>query len=159
MLESNKLTEPNFLDWLRNLRIVLRSKKILFILDEAIPEVPPMDAPNEVYMAYNRYKDADEMATCLMLAWMSPELQKQHEHLNAQEILVHLQELFGAQSRYERYQTSHELFQCKMTKGSLVGPHVLNMINLIEKLARLDFIMDHELSIDLVLQSLPPSYS
>ena len=55
--------------------------------------------------------------------------------MNAQEILVHLQELFGAQSRHERYQTSRESFQCKMSEGSLVGPHVLKMINLIEKLA------------------------
>ena len=74
ILESNKLTKPNFLDWLRNLRIVLRSEKILFILVEAIPKVPHVDALNEVYMAYNRYKDVDEMATCLMLASMSPKL-------------------------------------------------------------------------------------
>ena len=74
ILESNKLIGPNFLDWLRNLKIVLRSEKLLFILDEAILEVPSVDAPNEVYMAYNRYRDAKEMATCLMLASMSPEL-------------------------------------------------------------------------------------
>ena len=36
---------------------------------------------------------------------------------------------------------------------------MLKMINLIEKLARLDFLMDHELSVDLVLQSLSLSYS
>ena len=118
-----------------------------------------MDAPNEVFMAYNRYRDTDEMATCLMLASMSPELQKQHEHMKAQEILMHLHELFGAQSRYERYQTSRELFQCKMTEGSPVGPHVLHMINPIKKLTHLGFVMDHELSIELVLQSLPQSYS
>ena len=76
-----------------------------------------------------------------------------------QEILKHLQELFSAQSRYERYQTSHELFQCKMTEGIPFGPHVLHMINLIKKLACLGFVMDHELSINLVLQSLPQSYS
>ena len=69
-----------------------------------------MDASNEVYMAYNRYTNVEEMATCLMLASMSPELQKQHEHMTAQEILMHLQELFGSQSRHERYQTSCELF-------------------------------------------------
>ena len=79
--------------------------------------------------------------------------------MTAQEILMYLQDLFGAQSRYERYQTSYELFQCKMTEGSPVGPHDLHMINLIEKLACLGFVMDHELSIDLVLQSLPYSYS
>ena len=46
-----------------------------------------------------------------------------------------------------------------MSEGSPVGPHVLEMINLIKKLARLGFLMDHELSVDLVLQSLPPSFS
>ena len=35
----------------------------------------------------------------------------------------------------------------------------MHMINLIEKLACLGFVIDHELSIDLVLQSLPHSYS
>ena len=74
ILESNKLTGSNFHNWLRNLRIVLRSKKLLFILDEAILEVPPMDAPNEVYMAYNKHRDTNEMDSCLMLASMSPEL-------------------------------------------------------------------------------------
>ena len=74
ILESNKLIGPNFLDWLRNLKIVLRSEKLLFILDEAISEVPPLDALNDMYMAYNQYRDAEQMATCLMLAFISSEL-------------------------------------------------------------------------------------
>ena len=135
ILESNKLTGPNFPNWVRNLRIVLRSEKALFVLDEVAPEVPPVDASNEILVNYNRYRDAEEVATCLMLASMTPDLQKQNENMNAQEILVHLQELFSAQSRHERYQTSREMFQCKMSEGSPVGPHVLKMINLIEKLA------------------------
>ena len=36
---------------------------------------------------------------------------------------------------------------------------MLKMNNLIEKLARLGFLMDYELSVDLVLQSLPPNIS
>ena len=74
ILESNKLTRPNFLHWLRNLKIFLRSEKLLFILDEAILEVPLVDAPNEVYTAYNQYRDAKEVAICFLLASMSPEL-------------------------------------------------------------------------------------
>ena len=45
ILESNKLTGPNFFDWLRNTKIILRSKKILYVLDEAAPELPLSDAP------------------------------------------------------------------------------------------------------------------
>ena len=39
ILEWKKLTEPNFLDWLRNIKIILRSEKFLNVLDEATPEV------------------------------------------------------------------------------------------------------------------------
>ena len=46
-----------------------------------------------------------------------------------------------------------------MAKGMSVRPHVFKMTELIEKLASLGFIMDHELSINLVLQSLPQSYN
>ena len=45
ILESNKLTRLNFLDWSRNTKIVLQFEKILNILDEAVPELPLSDAP------------------------------------------------------------------------------------------------------------------
>ena len=45
ILESNKLIRPNFFDWSRNTKIVLRSKKILNVLDEAALELPLSDAP------------------------------------------------------------------------------------------------------------------
>ncbi|XP_021665213.2 uncharacterized protein LOC110653749 [Hevea brasiliensis] len=46
-----------------------------------------------------------------------------------------------------------------MIEGSSVNVHILKMIGYIKKLDQLGFVMDHKLSIDLVLQSLPPSLS
>jgi len=68
---------------------------------------------------------------------MSPELQGQHENMDAHIII---------------YENSKELFRCKMTKGSLVNTHVLKIIGYIEKLGQLGFVMDHELSVGLVSQ-------
>src|SRR5262249_54052809 len=62
-------------------------------------------------------------------------------------------------SRTERYETSKLLFRCRMTEGSSASAHAVKMLGYIEKLGQLGFVMDHELSIDLVLQSLPESYS
>ncbi|KAK9174631.1 hypothetical protein WN944_029668 [Citrus x changshan-huyou] len=45
-----------------------------------------------------------------------------------------------------------------MTEGS-VNEHVLKMIDYIEQLEALNFSMDRELAIDLILQSLPDSFS
>ena len=96
ILESNKLTGPNLRDWLRNLKIFLKSEKILYVLDETAPEVPLANAPMKVLQAYNQHKDTKEMAMCLMLALMTLELQRQHKFMNAHDILLNLQELFGA---------------------------------------------------------------
>ncbi|XP_057996544.1 uncharacterized protein LOC131175879 [Hevea brasiliensis] len=159
ILDANKLTGPNFLDWYRNLRIVLKQEKRLYVLEHAKPGIPPVDAPEEVLSEFIHHTDDDEQATCVMLASMSPELQRQHENMDSQTIILHLKELFDSKCRNERYEVSRELFRCKMTEGSSVNVHVLKMIGYIEKLGQLGFVMDHELSIDLVLQSLPPSFS
>ena len=46
-----------------------------------------------------------------------------------------------------------------MSEGASVQTHVLKMIEWIERLAVLEFKMDKDLSIDLILQSLPDSFS
>ncbi|KAL2492022.1 Uncharacterized protein Adt_27650 [Abeliophyllum distichum] len=107
----------------------------------------------------NKHSDDENTATCVMLAAMSPELQKQHEGMDAYTIIFHLKELYDEQSRTERYETSKKLYRCMMTEGSSVSAHVLKMIGYIEKIDQLGYAMDHELSIDLILQSLPDSFS
>ena len=39
ILDANKLIGPNYVDWLRNLRIILTQKKISYILD-----IPALDS-------------------------------------------------------------------------------------------------------------------
>ena len=40
ILDANKLTEPNYVDWLRNLKIVLSQEKLSYILDT--PALEPL---------------------------------------------------------------------------------------------------------------------
>ena len=46
--DMNKLIGPNFLDWLRNLRIVFKAKLIAYVLDEPLPKSPTVDASERV---------------------------------------------------------------------------------------------------------------
>src|SRR5262249_21720945 len=156
ILEANRLTGPNFIDWLRNLRIVLRSEKISYVLDGPIPPEPAAEAAEDEQNAealqnernaYNKHIEDNETETCVMLASISPELQKQHEHMDAPTILFHLKELFDEQSRNERYEISRALFRCKMAEGSSVAQHGLKMNGYIERLEALGFVMEHELSV------------
>ena len=63
--------------------------------------------------------------TCLMLATMSPELQKQFMDMEAYE--THLKELFQEQARHERFVTTKALTSCKMAPGTSISAHVLKM--------------------------------
>ena len=47
ILEQHRLTGPNFVDWLRNLKVVLAYEKILFVLTQSPPEPLPADVSQE----------------------------------------------------------------------------------------------------------------
>ena len=159
ILFDNKLTGSNFMDWVQNLRIILIQEKLFYVLENSIPSEPAPDDDVAVKDAYHKHSDDYESICCLMLASMSPDLQKQYEDMNAFTMLNHLKALYDKRVRNERYDISQELFHCKMEVGSSVATHVLKMIGLIEKLEKLGFMLHHQLSVDLTLQFLPPSFS
>jgi hypothetical protein len=78
--------------------------------------------------------------------------------MDVHTMIMHLKKLFDEASEIERYETFKELFHYKMTGGFLVNTCVLKIIGYIEKLGQLGFVIDHELSVDLVLQSLFQSF-
>ncbi|KAG8489272.1 hypothetical protein CXB51_017288 [Gossypium anomalum] len=133
VLEKDKLNGLNFLDWFRNLRIVLKQERKLYVIEKPLPDEPPANASRANKDAYKKHLDEMVDVGCLMLATMNPDLQKQHEDM--------------------------ALFQCKLAEGSPVGPHVLKMIGYIESLSKLGFPLSQELATDVILQSLPDSYS
>ena len=48
VMDEQILTEPNFLDWLKNLRIVLKEERLAYVITKPIPESPTADAPESV---------------------------------------------------------------------------------------------------------------
>ena len=159
ILDNNRLTGPNFIDWLRNLKVVLASEKILYVIEQSLPRSLPNNSSQEEHDTLEKWKDDDMQARCIMWASMTTELHRQHEkYTSAYEILLHLQELFGEHSRTARYEISKRLFRAKMKEGEDVGAHVNSMIRSIEELESLDFSMDFHLQVDMILQSLPESF-
>nr|GEU84545.1 hypothetical protein [Tanacetum cinerariifolium] len=67
ILNKEKLNGSNFLDWYRNLRIVLRNEQKLHHLEEALPEAPPTTVTVAVRNAYSRRVAEKQELDCLML--------------------------------------------------------------------------------------------
>ena len=76
ILEANKLTGSNYIDWLKNVKIVLRGEKLAYIMETPVPLVPAVNAPAEEHVAHRKHSEDMDVACCIMLPSMSPELQK-----------------------------------------------------------------------------------
>ncbi|KAL0288389.1 UNVERIFIED_CONTAM: hypothetical protein Sradi_7098300, partial [Sesamum radiatum] len=61
--------------------------------------------------------------------------------------------------RHIRYAATKAFFDTKMTEGSSVREHGIKMLSLMEKLEDLQVGLDNDTYIDVILQSLPPSYN
>ncbi|KAK9034774.1 hypothetical protein V6N11_076831 [Hibiscus sabdariffa] len=159
VLEKEKLNGINFLNWFRNLRIVLKQERKEYVIEEAVPNDPGANAPRADKDKFKKHMDDMLDVGCLMHATMTPELQKQHEDMVAYEMIQNLKEIYEGQARQERYETSKAMFQCKMSEGSPVGAHVIKMMGYIQTLEKLGFALNDEFAIDVVLQSLSDRFN
>ena len=76
IIDTNKLIGSNYVDWLRNVRIVLTQEKVSYILDIPTPDSLGEDASEEERATYKMWKDDSVTIKCIMLAFISNELQK-----------------------------------------------------------------------------------
>jgi hypothetical protein len=120
------------MDWYHNLRIILRQEKTEYILSEPYPENLPDGSSATYSRAYEKRCDDALNVRCLMLATMSPYLQKQYEYVDAYTLIQGLCGMFENQARAEGYNISKALFTCKLAEGSPVSPHVIKMMGYIE---------------------------
>ncbi|KAK8574676.1 hypothetical protein V6N12_062365 [Hibiscus sabdariffa] len=96
-----KLDGINFLDWFRNLRIVLKQERKEYVIEEAVPNDPGANAPTADKDKFKKHMDDMLDVGCLMLATMTPELQKQQEDMVAYEMIQNLKEIYEGQARQE----------------------------------------------------------
>ena len=146
----------NFLEWYRNLRIVLKQEKKDYVLEKVLPEKPKTNVQHAERTAYDKHVSDRVDVCCLMLATMNSDLQKQYENVDSPiDMITSLKGMFQEQARTERYQTVKSLIECKLPIDGPVSPHVIKMMGYIDNLAKLDCPISQELATDLILQSFP----
>ena len=120
ILEKDKLNGTNFLDWYKNLRIILRQERKEYILDQPILEEPAATAPRTQKDAYNKHANDSVDVTCLMLRCMEFELQNQLMEIEAYTMIGHLKKMFQEKARIERFNTIRALLSYKLTTSGSV---------------------------------------
>jgi hypothetical protein len=76
LLKKERLNGAHFMDWYRNLRIVLRQEKIENVLLEPYPEDLPTGLSAADRIAHEKRCNDMLNVSCLMLATMSHDIQK-----------------------------------------------------------------------------------
>ena len=94
ILKKDKLNGTNFLDWYRNLRIVLKQERKEYIVDQPVPDEPAANAPRAQKDAYSKHRNDSIDVACLMLGCMDSNLQKQLMEMDAYTIIGHLKKMF-----------------------------------------------------------------
>ncbi|VFQ99209.1 unnamed protein product [Cuscuta campestris] len=94
VLEKEKLSGTNFLDWEMNLKIVLECEKKLYVLTSEPPKAPEANARAAEITSYKKYEDDARDVRCLMLATMTPELQRLHKDMEAHPMMTRLKGLY-----------------------------------------------------------------
>ena len=67
ILNQNKLTGSNYVDWKRNLDIVLIAEEQKYVLTQPCPSFPSLDAHLEEKQRYDHWQKSNEMAKCYIL--------------------------------------------------------------------------------------------
>ncbi|GKB66635.1 hypothetical protein Tco_0928047 [Tanacetum coccineum] len=97
--EKQKLTGPNFIDWYRQLRIVLSIEDKLIYLEQPLPPSPVAPEGQQVapkiIAAHTAWIKGSKEIAGLMLMTMEPEIQRNLENLHANDMLKELKTLLG----------------------------------------------------------------
>nr|GEW47223.1 retrotransposon protein, putative, Ty1-copia subclass [Tanacetum cinerariifolium] len=130
--EKQKLTGPNFIDWYRQLRIVLSIEYKLHYIEQPIPHVPVAPEGQQV----------------------APEILETHNAwIKGSKKIVGLMLM-----KHELLQTMRDFHSCKQEEGQSVSSYVLKMKGYIDNLERLGHPVILGLGVSLILIVLRKEY-
>ncbi|GJS57064.1 hypothetical protein Tco_0651848 [Tanacetum coccineum] len=142
--EKQKLTGPNFIDWYRQLRLVLSTEDKENYLEHPIPAAPVaqpgQQVPPEALAAHAAWVKGQKEVVVLMLLTMDLDIQRNLAHL-------------GTSADCERI--SH----LQAEEGQSVSSHVLKMKGYIDNLERLGQPVGQNLAVSLILVSLNKDFA
>nr|GEV96549.1 retrotransposon protein, putative, Ty1-copia subclass [Tanacetum cinerariifolium] len=156
--KKQKLIGPNFIDWYRQLRLVLSTEDKENYLEHhilvALVAPPGQQVPPQALAAHAAWVKGKKEVVVLMLLTMDLEIQRNLAHLGAYDMLQELKAMYSKQAEQELLQTEREFHTSKQEEGQSVSSHVLKMKGYIDSLERLSQPVKKNLAVSLILVSL-----
>ena len=114
----------NFNEWIRNIRMITRYEDKEYVLDRELKVVNEATAtPEELAEFIAHEKDATKVS-CIMMATMTPELQKSYEDFYPYEMHLDLMERYHQSARQERYEIISSMITARMKDVEPITGHL-----------------------------------
>nr|GEV14718.1 hypothetical protein [Tanacetum cinerariifolium] len=130
MLEKHQLTGPNFNEWFRALKLVVRTEKLHDVFETALSHAPAAGANAQALVDWAVLFYRHNEVACLMIKNMSSKLYQQFEHNSPLE----------------------------MTERQSVSDHVLLIKSYLDQLATLNYAFPDKVFISFILNSLSSEF-
>ncbi|GJZ44651.1 retrotransposon protein, putative, ty1-copia subclass [Tanacetum coccineum] len=159
MFEREKLSGNNFNDWFRQLKLVLRVEKKMYVIEQPLPAAPAADSEAQVLSQWNAVYDAYNEVACLILGSMTPELHRQFENSSPYDMIKELKAMFEKQAGVERFDLIQTFHACKQEEGKPVAAYVIQMKGYVDQLERLGYMLPQDLIVGLILNGLTKDFA
>ncbi|GJU06652.1 putative ribonuclease H-like domain-containing protein, partial [Tanacetum coccineum] len=159
MFEREKLSGNNFNDWFRQLKLVLRVEKKMYVIEQPLPAAPAANSEANVLLEWNAIYDAYNEVACLILGSMTPELHRQFENSSPYDMIKELKAMFEKQAGVERFDLIQTFHACKQEQGKPVAAYVIQMKGYVDQLERLGYVLPQDVVVGLILNGLTTDFS
>nr|GEW11603.1 zinc finger, CCHC-type [Tanacetum cinerariifolium] len=121
--EKQKVIGPNFIDWYRQLRLVLLTENKENYLEHPIPAAPVappgQQVPPQALATHVAWVKGQKEDVVLMLLTMYLEIQRNLAHLGAYDMLQELKAMYSKQAKQELLQTNYNMHGMGKTVNEL----------------------------------------
>ena len=111
------------------------------MLTNPTPEEPAPNTRSSIRDIYQKWLNDRTTVRCIMLVTMNDEFNRHFENAQSQDMLQILNESFDTPDDVERHKISCAIFNAQIRERASVIDHVLYMIEMIERLSKLNFFL------------------
>ncbi|XP_043699772.1 uncharacterized protein LOC122650421 [Telopea speciosissima] len=135
LIKDHVLTGPNYVDWRRNIKLLLSAEGLMFVLDEDEPEFPNEENP-ESKPAYELFRQKNSKAKLLVLSSLEKTIADSVKDLYlTKDMMEELKEMYGREERHAHHQLDiygSFIVNYNMNKLSMEFPKLGNMLPEVE---------------------------
>ncbi|XP_042487142.1 uncharacterized protein LOC122067377 [Macadamia integrifolia] len=144
------LTGPNYVDWRRNIKLLLTAEGLIYVIEDEKPSLPDT-MEGEEKAAYELFRQNNSKAKLLVLNSIDNTIKDSIKNLSfAKDMLEELKKLYEKQNRH-----AHILHSTKMTSWISIIDHVMKLHNLFQELEAIGTSFKLNYKTDVILYSLP----